>query len=75
MAVLNIQLNIIKPKISNHFPRFLNFVPFIKLKFGHLLLHGGYGAPQAVDTIETLAALDVKNIITIGMFGTSFQVM
>lgn len=33
-------------------------------------MHGGYGAPQAVDTIETLAALDVKNIITIGMFGT-----
>ena len=33
-------------------------------------MHGGYGAPQAVDTIETLAALDVKNIITIGMFGS-----
>ena len=58
-------------KISNHFPRFLNSCPIYKIKNSDIcFLHGGYGAPQAVDTIETLAALDVKNIITIGMFGT-----
>lgn len=58
-------------KISNHFPRFLNSCPIYKINNSDIcFLHGGYGAPQAVDTIETLAALDFKNIITIGMFGT-----
>lgn len=58
-------------KISNHFPRSLNSCPVYKIKNSDIcFLHGGYGAPQAVDTIETLAALYVKNIITIGMFGT-----
>lgn len=32
-------------------------------------LYGGSGAPQAVDTVETLAALGVKNIIAVGMCG------
>lgn len=32
-------------------------------------LDGGRGAPQAVDTLETLAPLGVKNVITIGLFG------
>ena len=32
-------------------------------------LDGGRGAPQAVDTVETLAALGVKNIIAVGMCG------
>lgn len=33
-------------------------------------LYGGAGAPQAADTIETLAALGVDTIISVGMFGT-----
>lgn len=33
-------------------------------------LYGGAGAPQAADTIETLVALGVDTIISVGMFGT-----
>ena len=36
---------------------------------GLCFLDGGRGAPQAVDTVETLAALGVKNIIAVGMCG------
>ncbi len=58
-------------KISNNFPRFLNSCPIYFIKnTDTCFLHGGYGAPQAVDTVETLAALGVENIITIGMFGS-----
>lgn len=32
-------------------------------------MDGGRGAPQAVDTLETLHALGVKNIIAVGMCG------
>lgn len=52
------------------FPRFLNRCPIWKITDLNLcFLDGGRGAPQAVDTIETLAALGVKNIIAIGMCG------
>lgn len=33
------------------------------------MLHGGYGAPQATDTVEVLAALGVKKMICAGMCG------
>ena len=33
------------------------------------MLHGGYGAPQATDTVEVLAALGVKRMICAGMCG------
>lgn len=33
------------------------------------MLHGGYGAPQATDTVETLAALGVKRIVCAGLCG------
>ena len=52
------------------FPRFLNRCPIWEIKELDLcFLHGGSAAPQAVDTVETLAALGVKNIILVGMCG------
>lgn len=52
------------------FPRFLNRCPIWEIKELELcFLDGGRGAPQAVDTVETLAALGVKNIIAVGMCG------
>lgn len=51
-------------------PRFLNRCPIWEIKeLGLCFLDGGRGAPQAVDSIETLAALGVKNIIALGMCG------
>ena len=56
--------------LAKKFPRFLNACPLYKMKdYDICFLDGGRGAPQAVDTLETLAALGVKNVITVGMFG------
>lgn len=56
--------------ITDKFPSFLNSRPVYKLKeYNVCFLHGGWGAPQAADTIETLYALGVKNIVSVGMFG------
>lgn len=56
--------------IAKRFPRFLYACPIYRFKDSNVcFLDGGRGAPQAVDTLETLAALGVKNIITVGMFG------
>lgn len=57
-------------EMNEPFPRFLDRCPIWEIKnFQVCFLDGGRGAPQAADTIETLAALGVKNIIAIGMFG------
>lgn len=57
-------------KISEKFPRFLNSCPVYKFRnYDVCFLDGGRGAPQAADTVETLAALGVKNVVTVGMFG------
>jgi len=51
-------------------PRFLNRCPIWELDGGEIcFLDGGRGAPQACDTVETLAALGVRNIVAAGMFG------
>lgn len=56
--------------ITERFPSFLNSRPVYKLKNQDIcFLHGGWGAPMAVDTIETLFALGVKNVVSVGMFG------
>lgn len=56
--------------ISQKFPRFLNSCPIYGFDNRDIcFLDGGRGAPQAVDTIETLAALGVKNVISVGMMG------
>ena len=52
------------------FPRFLNRCPIWVIDPLQIcFLDGGRGAPQAADTVETLAALGVKNIVSVGMFG------
>lgn len=57
-------------EMAEPFPRFLNRCPIWEINELNLcFLDGGRGAPQAVDTVETLAALGVKNIIAIGMCG------
>ena len=57
-------------ELAEPFPRFLNRCPIWEIKDLNLcFLDGGRGAPQAVDTVETLAALGVKNIIAVGMCG------
>lgn len=57
-------------EMEEPFPRFLNRCPIWEIRDLKLcFLDGGRGAPQAVDTVETLAALGVRNIIAIGMCG------
>lgn len=57
-------------EMAEPFPRFLNRCPIWEIKDLNLcFLDGGRGAPQAVDTVETLAALGVRNIIAVGMCG------
>lgn len=57
-------------ELSEPFPRFLNRCPIWEIREENLcFLDGGRGAPQAADTVETLAALGVKTIIAVGMCG------
>lgn len=57
-------------KLSDNFPRFLGSCPVYKFcNYDVCFLNGGAGAPQAADTLETLVALGVDNIISVGMFG------
>lgn len=57
-------------KMAELFPRFLNRCPIWEIKDLRLcFLNGSCGDPQAADTVETLAALGVKNIIAVGMCG------
>ncbi|MCM1115192.1 MAG: nucleoside phosphorylase [Clostridium sp.] len=56
--------------IANSVGRFLKSCPVYKFSdYDVCFLDGGRGAPQAVDTIETLKALGVKNVVSVGMFG------
>ena len=56
--------------ITDSFPSFLHSRAIYKLKkYDICFLHGGWGAPMAVDTLETLNALGVKNVVSVGMFG------
>ena len=52
-------------------PRFLDSgIPVYIHESGKVcMLHGGYGAPQATDTVEILAELGVKRIVAAGMCG------
>lgn len=57
-------------EMAEPFPRFLNRCPIWAIRDLNLcFLDGGRGAPQAADTVETLAALGVKNIVALGMCG------
>ena len=55
--------------LTEKLPRFLQGGPVWKLDEKICFLDGGRGAPQAVDTIETLAVLGVKRVVTVGMCG------
>lgn len=57
--------------LTEEFPRFLGPCPIYQVKEHNQLcfLEGGTAAPQAVDTLETLHALGVRNVIAIGLFG------
>lgn len=57
--------------LTERFPRFLNACPVYQVKgYNNLcFLNGGYGAPQSADTVETLNALGVKKIVSVGMLG------
>jgi purine-nucleoside phosphorylase len=57
-------------RLPEPFPRFLGRCPIWEIgEYGICFLDGGRGAPQAGDTVETLAALGVKNIVAVGMCG------
>lgn len=57
-------------ELPEPFPRFLNRCPIWEFTgLPVCFLDGGRGAPQACDTVETLAALGVKTILAAGMFG------
>ncbi len=55
--------------LSKKLPRFLQGCPVYLMDDDICILDGGRGAPQAADTVETLAALGVERVITVGMFG------
>lgn len=60
--------------ITENFPSFLNARPVYKVKEADVcFLHGGWGAPMAADTVETLFALGVRNIVSVGMCGSFSQ--
>ena len=50
-------------------PRFLQGCPVYRLNERLCFLDGGRGAPQAADTLETLAALGVEQVFSVGMCG------
>ena len=57
-------------QLPEEFPCFLNRKPVWVLPGTEIcLLHGGAGAPQAADTVETLRVLGVENVVTVGLFG------
>ena len=61
-------------ELPEPFPRFLNCCPIWEINEYQLcFLDGGRGAPQACDTVETLAALGVQNVIAVGMCGAFEQ--
>lgn len=56
--------------LTDRFPRFLKVCPIYRFKEHEIcFLNGGSGAPHGVDTLETLNALGVRNVICAGMCG------
>lgn len=62
-------------KLIERLPCFLDNPKCISIQGveGVCFTRGGYGAPAAVDTLETLLALGVKRIIVVGMCGVYAQ--
>ncbi len=55
--------------LTEKLPRFLQGGPVYSLNDKICFLDGGRGAPQAADSVETLAALGIENVIAVGMCG------
>ena len=56
--------------VTEKLPRFLGGTPVYQLPDAPVcFLDGGRGAPQAADTLETLYALGVRQVLTAGMCG------
>lgn len=56
--------------VTERLPRFMHGCPVYKLDGADVcFLDGGISAPQAADTLETLKAFGVKNVLTVGLFG------
>ena len=56
--------------VMEKLPRFLGGTPVYQLPDAPVcFLDGGRGAPQAADTLETLYALGVRQVLTAGMCG------
>ncbi len=55
--------------LTEKLPRFLQGGPVWKLNEQICFLDGGRGAPQAVDTLEIIAALGVQKVFSVGMCG------
>lgn len=58
--------------LTEKLPRFLKPCPVMRIVGRNRLcfLEGGTGAPMAADTLEALAALGARNVVSLGMFGT-----
>lgn len=71
MAFPYIEENYETVTLSDRLPCFLDNPKCISLKDGRnvCFTKGGYGAPAAVDTLETVIALGVKKIVIAGMCG------
>lgn len=57
--------------LATTLPRFLGYTP-VYVTQQHpdwCFVHGGAGAPQIADTVETLVAMGVKNLVLVGLAG------
>lgn len=71
MAIPFVEENFPAYTITQHIPGFITDSKCIGIAGNRRVcfVRGGYGAPAAVDTLETLLALGVKRIIGMGMCG------
>jgi len=71
MAIPFIEEQFATETIIEHIPGFITDQKCIRLaeKDSVCFVRGGYGAPAAVDTLETILALGVKRVIVMGMCG------
>lgn len=58
--------------VTERFHRFLHATPLYRCA-GVCVLHGGWGAPMAADTVETLASAGVRQVVIAGMCGAFVQ--
>lgn len=71
MALPFLQENFDTMTVSEHLPCFIADSKCLMLRGvpGVCFVSGGYGAPAAVDTLETVRALGVKRVLVAGMCG------